>query len=263
MASWCVSGLFMHGPPGSPVNSLIIPAAKHIFATMAKLEPKHAKRVDCLSTLALACQDCQQVQAREILRFHGDLSCQSATLEDQLKYTLMRDKETVLNCFISKRHHQCDLDHTQVSPWQQRVHLFSGYLTLIGNCMGMDGVTAARSDRFLSQALVEIGKVDASAWITEVKATMSVSCWLQTLLADIINQASDADRLIDRACFFSWAQKNLSKHDAHKVFYDDDRASEFLGQDPERPEETNQFQPFLSCKILVAILLSTGMLEWS
>lgn len=263
MTSWCSVGLFMHGPPQSPLNTLIIPAANHIFAAMAKLEPKNTKRVDCLSTLALACQDCQQVQAREIVRIYGDLTSQNATLEDQLKYTLMRDKEAALNFLISARHGRCDLDHTQVSPWQQRVHLFSAYLTLIGDEMGMDGVAAARSDRFVIEALDEVGTPDSTDLITEMKSSMSVECWLQALLADINNQAGDADRLIDRACIFKWAQTYLSKEDAHLVFYDDDRAEEFLEQDPQRPEEANQFQPFLSFKFLTAVLVSMDMLAWT
>merc|ERR1712137_1455157 len=262
MTSWCTQGLFMHGAPDSPVNNLIIPAAQHIFATMAKLEAKNPKRVDCLLTLALACQDCQQVQAREILRFYGDLTSQNATLEAQLKYTLMRDKETSLNCFISTHHATCDLDHTQVSPWQQRVHLFSGYLTLIGDAMGMDGVVAARSDRFLSQALAEIGTQDKSLLMAELKDSMSVGCWLQTLLADINNQNGEAERLINRDCIFEWAQKTLSGEDAHLVFYDEDRATEFTEQVPQRPEQANQFQPFLSLKVLVAVLVSVGMLDF-
>merc|ERR1711972_1047686 len=93
MESWYSQGLFMHGSPDSPVNSLIIPAVRHIYARMAELAPQNHKRVDCLTTLALACQDCQQVQAREILRIFGDLTAQNATLEEQLKYTLVREKE--------------------------------------------------------------------------------------------------------------------------------------------------------------------------
>merc|ERR1712217_59658 len=186
----------MHGSPDSPVNSLIIPAVRHIYARMAELAPQNHKRVDCLTTLALACQDCQQVQAREILRIFGDLTAQNATLEEQLKYTLVREKEAALNSIISRRHPNCDLDHKEVQPHQQRVHLFSGYASLIGDGFGLDGVTAARGDRFLGQALQEIGHLDASAIMAQLKSDMSVTDWLQTLLADINNQADAADRLV-------------------------------------------------------------------
>merc|ERR1711974_284973 len=174
----------------------------------------------------------------------------------------MREKEVALNCLISQRHPKCDLDHTQVQPPQQRVHLFSGYVFLIGNSFGLDSVTAANSDRFLSQALSEIGTLDEVAFMAELKSSMSVKDWLQTLLADINNQAESADRLIDRTCIFKWAQANMSQQSAYDIFYDADRAAEFSGQQPAAPEDINQFHPFLSCRVLVEILLTAGMLTW-
>jgi hypothetical protein len=261
MASWCTQGLFMHGSAESPVNRLVIPAVQHIFTLMAAMPPQHSKRVDCLTTLALACQDCQQVQAREILRIFGDLTSQNATFEGQVKYSLVRAKEAALNTLISRKHPRCDLDHTQVQPCQQRVHLFSGYASLIGDDFGIDSVTAARSDRFFGEALREIGTVDPTALINTLKDSMSVREWLQTLLADINNQADTADRLIDRGCLFQWAHASMGES-AHSIFYDSDRAAEFAGQEPEKPSELNKFQPFLSYEVLVEILLSAGMLTW-
>jgi hypothetical protein len=262
MTSWYTQGLFMHGSPDSPVNRLVIPATKHIFACMAHLPARSAKRVDCFTTLALSCQDCQQVQAREIMRIFGDLTSQNATLDEQLKYSLVRSKEVALNCVISKRHPQCDLDHTKVQPWQQRVHLFSGYVSTMGDSFGLDSVTTANSDRFLAQAKAEIGKVDAVALIRELQSSISVAEWLQCLLADINNQSEDADRLIDRACIFKWVQANMSHEASYSVFYDEDRSDEFVDQDPKQPTPANKFEPFLSCKVLVHILLTAGMLVW-
>jgi len=254
LTAWTQVGLFMHGSPSSPLNRLIIPATRHIFAIMASLPPKHPKRVDCLSTLAYACQDCQQVQAREILRIYSDLTSQRASLEGQLKYSLIREKEATLNGYISRKHPKCDLDHTQVAPWQQRVHLFSGYVSLVGQEFGMDSLTAAQSDRFASSALQEIGELDAATLLADLRGDMSVKDWLLMLLADINNQAEDADRLIDRDCIFRWAQENMSSEAAYLVFYDDDRAGEFAMQQPMKPEPGNCYQPFLSVKVLVEIL---------
>jgi len=90
---------------------------------------------------------------------------------------------------------------------------------------------------------------------------LSVKEWLQTLLADVNNQAAAADRLIDPGCIFKWVSRHLSQEAAHEVFYDEERLAEFEGQDPERPTKENQFQPFLSCRVLVDMLLATGMLE--
>lgn len=262
MSSWTTQGLFMHGAPDSPVNRFVIPAAKHIFACMADLPSNSPKRMDHLKTLALACQDCQQVQAREIMRIFGDLTSQCATLDQQLKYSLIRQKEAALNCIISQRHPRCDLDHTKVQPWQQRVHLFSGYVSIIGEAIGFDSVTAAKSDRFLSQANHEIGKLDEAALVKQLRSGMSVKEWLQCLLADINNQAEVADRLIDRGCIFKWVRTHMSDAAAYLVFYDEDRSEEFVGQYPKQPSPANQFEPFLSSKVLVQILLKAGMLTW-
>jgi hypothetical protein len=253
-------GLFMHGPPSSPLNSLIIPAIRHIFQEMAKLPSSHGKRIDYLSTLAYACQDCQQVQAREIMRIYGDMTAQTATLEKQFKYSLMRDKEAALHRFISERHPRCDLDWTQVKPWQQRPHLMSGYAVLVGEGFGLDGITAAQSDRYLTSAVSEIGDIDCDEVLSQLRQNLSMKAWLQMLLADVNNQTEGADRLIDRDCIFKWVDANMDTKSAYAIFYDEDRKAEFANLDPQRPIDANQFQPFLSLRVLVDILLAAGLL---
>merc|ERR1712232_272630 len=111
-------------------------------------------------------------------------------------------------------------------------------------------------------ALGEIDRVDTASLLTELQSGMSVADWLRTLLADINNQAESADRLIDRGCLFKWMHSSMG-NDAHLIFYDPERAAEFAGQVPAEPTEANTFQPFLSCRVLVEILLTAGMLTWS
>jgi hypothetical protein len=253
-------GLFMHGPPSSPVNSEIIPAMHFIFDELNKAPAKDAKRVSYLTDLANACQDCQQVQARVILRVFGDLTSQSDTFEGQLRYTLLRQKEAALDRYISRKHADCDKDHEEVDPWKQRVHLTSGYLAVIGEEFGFDGVAAALSDRFLPQVKAEIGRINAKSVMEALKKDMSPKEWLQTLLADINNQTPGSVRFINRDCIFKWAQSNLSDEVAHLIFYDEDRSAEFEDLDPKEPTPENRYQPFLGPKLLVDMLLKAGML---
>lgn len=260
LSDCCNVGLFMHGPANSAVNRQIIPAIKYIFGELSKHPPKDGKRVNHLTALAHACQDCQQVQAREILRIFGDLTSQNDSFEGQLKYSLVRQKEAALDRYISRRHAKCDLDHTRVNPWQQRAHLISGYVALIGDDFGLDGVTAARSDRFLSQVQGELGQTRAEDVVAELKQDMCAKEWLQTLLADINNQTSGSERLINRDCIFKWVQENMSDDASYLVFYDEDRSAEFEDLDPKAPSEENRYQPFLSPKVLVDMLLESGML---
>jgi len=142
--------------------------------------------------------------------------------------------------------------------------LVSGYLTLIGDEFGFDSVAPARGDRFLPQVMNEIEKVgsaDPHTVMRELVHDMSVQDWLQVLLADINNQAPHADRLIDRECIWAWAVENMGGEARHRIFYDEERASEFQDLDPKEPTKANRFQPFLSCRVLVEVLEREGMLE--
>lgn len=264
LADCYMQGLFMHGGPSSPVNSEIIPAVRFIFSELAKLAPDHAKRVNLITMLTEACQDCQQVQAREIMRIYSDLTAQSETFVSQLKYSLVRAKETALDRFITDKHPKCDLDHTFVEPWQQRVHLTSGYVATIGAEFGLDGVVTAWSDRFLEPAVREIRQVarkEIKDLIEILRRDMSVKDWVKTLLADINNQSPHADRLINRNCIFKWVEENMNTEAAHGIFFDEERIHEFEEAEPKEPTKENRFQPFLSSRVLVDILKSANMLR--
>uniref|UniRef100_A0A6U3R5Z0 RanBP2-type domain-containing protein n=1 Tax=Ditylum brightwellii TaxID=49249 RepID=A0A6U3R5Z0_9STRA len=264
------SGLFMHGGPTSAVNSTVIPAIRHVFDEINKLKPDDNKRVATIRALVEACQDCQQVQARVILRLYGDFTSQTETFEKQLKYSLVRQKEAALQVLITKNHPNCDLDHTQIRPEQQRAHLLSGYTVIVGEDFGLDGVDAARSDRFLSGTLQKIGEVHgmntrgpgiSSYILSLLQESMSVKEWISALIGDINNQASEADRLIDRACIFAWADKNMEGDFKHRIFYDDSREKEYNDLNPKEPTDENIYEPFLSPKVLVAMLLKANMLK--
>mmetsp|Transcript_17844 Transcript_17844/g.41613 ORF Transcript_17844/g.41613 Transcript_17844/m.41613 type:complete len:471 (+) Transcript_17844:68-1480(+) len=262
LATCCQRGLFVLGDASSPVNAQIIPAIRYIFFRMKGLPARDSKRVECLTTLAHACQDCQQVQAREILRIYGDLTALSATLERQLLYSLIQEKEAALHRHISRIHPRCDLDHTKVSPQQQRAHLASAYIFLLGEDFGLDGFELAQGDRFLFEVLEELGNEDGGdLLLAKLKDDMSVKDWVAMLLADINNQATGADRLINRDLLCEWAATNLGQGVAHQIFYDEDRKAEFAGQEPSQPLPRNKYQPFLSAKVLVEILVKIGMLE--
>ena len=44
------------------------------------------------------------------------------------------------------------------------------------------------------------------------------------------------------------------------MFYDEERADDFEGQEPSQPTEANQFQPFLSRRVLVRMLRTARFL---
>jgi hypothetical protein len=258
MTECYTNGLHTHGPA---VNDEVVPAFQYIVFEMSKLDPKNPKRVSNFRVLTEAFEDCQQVQAREILRMYGDLTSQNASLENQLKYSLVRLKEAALNRYITQQHPKCDLDYRQVQAHQQRPHLFSAYVCMLADALGLDTVEA-KHDRFLSQAKNEVGRINVDRVMAKLREDMPIKEWLQTLLADINNQAPSPDRIIDRDCIFTWVRRSMSQESTYTVFYDEDRAHEFVEHDPKEPNRANMYQPFLSCKVLVDILIAAKMITW-
>mmetsp|Transcript_39792 Transcript_39792/g.89153 ORF Transcript_39792/g.89153 Transcript_39792/m.89153 type:complete len:192 (-) Transcript_39792:120-695(-) len=188
------------------------------------------------------------------------MTSQTATFERQLLYSLVREKDAALQRYISGKHSNCDEDHTQVAPQQQRAHLTSAYVFLLGEDFGFDSFELAQGDRFLFEALEEVCGQDGGELSSILRSDMSVADWVSMLLADINNQAEGADRLIDRDCLFKWAAEKMGTSVAHEIFYDEERAAEYGGQIPTVPLPQNKFQPFLSRKVLVRMLLTAGML---
>ncbi len=147
-----------------------------------------------------ACRDCQQVQAREILRVFGEMTNQNATFEEQILFFFAKQKEEALYRLITEVHPKCDLPHTKVSPGQQRAHLKSAYLNILGESFGMTGVNAARADRFLNEAKANIHSVTRDQLVKQLMSYCCPERLVRELLCDINNQSSDAERLISPKC---------------------------------------------------------------
>jgi hypothetical protein len=259
-------GLFTFGGPRCPANVAVIRALRRVIFKCSKLEPKDPTRVSVLTDIAHSCQDCQPVQGRTILRCDSDMCNQSRTLDTQIQYFLLRQKEAAMHSFITMYHPGCDQDHTKVKPWEQRPHLFSAYMVLLGHEFGMDGIDVAKSDRFVDDAIREINqncwRVEEKDMILKIlKNQLEVKPFVTNLLADINNQSDNAIRMIDRDCIFDWVHKNMSLAEAHNVNYYEDRAIEFQHQDPKKPTDKNKYEPFLSLSYLIRILKKMRFLQ--
>lgn len=240
------------------INRLIIPAIKYILNEINKLKKDNPKRKTVLTELADAFQDCQQVQARVILKLYSDLTNQLQTFEKQILYLFMGQKSQSLNEFITIFHADCDLDHTKVRPSKQRDHLYSAYLDMVGGELGMEGIDAAREDRFLGETISDIRTgvwegVSREIILKAIKNRIYLKQFVEYVLADINCQSDNADRLIDRDLVFKWVDENI-KEDKMRVFYNEERTEEYKLQDPSKPLEKNKYQPFLSLEFLVKML---------
>lgn len=247
------------------INRQIIPAIKYILNQMNTLEKDNPKRKTVLTELADAFQDCQQVQARVILKLYSDLTNQLQSFEKQILYLFMGQKSQSLNEFITIFHADCDLDHTKVRPSQQRDHLYSAYLDMVGEELGMEGIAAAREDRFLGETISDIRNgvwegVSREIILKAIKNRIYLKQFVEYVLADINCQSDNADRLIDRNLVFKWVDMNMTE-DKERVFYDEERKNEYKLQDPKEPLEKNKYQPFLSLKFLVKMLEKMQMIK--
>lgn len=252
-------GLFTFGGPRCPANVAVIYALRRVVFKCSKMPAKDPTRVSVLTDIAHSCQDCQPVQGRTILRCDGDLNNKSRTFDMQIQYFLLRQKEAAMHSFITMYHPGCDQDHTKVKPWQQRPHLFSAYMVLLGHEFGMDGIDVAKSDRFSEDAIREINqncwRVEEKDMILRIlKNQLEIEPFVKSLLADVNNQSENAIRMIDRDCIFKWVEQNMSLAEAHNVNYYEDRASEYRHQDPKIPTDKNKYEPFLSLPYLIGIL---------
>jgi len=257
-------GLFMHGGPTSPVNSLVVPAIRYVFGWCSQAKPSDPKRSHILNTLADACLDCQQVQAREILRLYRELTNQHQTLPKQIFSFLDSFRESAIDAMITRYHSpKCDQDHTKSRPHEQRAHLRSAYVVLAGSHMGMRDILPSKNDRFLYKAQSEVESklptTDGGSLASELLGSIDVQAFVMALLTDINNQSKTADRSIDRKCIFNWAGKNLD--DPHAVFYNDENKEDYADLTPNKPTSDNEYEPFLSLKVLVKILLKLHILD--
>ncbi|GAB5358502.1 hypothetical protein AAMO2058_000463600 [Amorphochlora amoebiformis] len=254
------SGLFMLGGPTSPVNRLIIPALKYIVWYCNQNTIDDPKRRSILTALANACLDCQQVQARVILKVYRELTNQHQTFPLQISTFLNALKDQAINDIITHYHHpSCDYNYTRVKPYQQRPHLRSAYIATFGKKLGLPDITPSKSDRFLHQAVSEMKKKITGDISEMVMGSISSKDFFQNLLGDINNQSLRADRWIDRNTIFNWAKENMKKN-PHVVFYDQDNKHEYEDQSPSKPTPQNQFNVFLSRKILLKMLQLTQFL---
>lgn len=150
----------------------------------------------------------------------------------------------------------------------------------------MTGINAARADRFLNEARGNIRDVRRDQLISRLTKYCCPERLVRELIYDINNQSKDAERLISPKCIFDWVKKNMSLEKAHHVFYDEDRAEEYVldappfffpfdspyllisflfrrykGLDPDKPKDENCYEPFLSPKFLTEILIKMKILR--
>ena len=114
-----------------------------------------------------------------------------------------------------------------------------------------DGINAARADRFLNEARRHSFSLEINLSSNSCRTAVRNDSYENSIRHQ--QSIGDVERLISPKCIFDWV-KNMSLEKAHHVFYDEDRAEDYKGLDPDKPKDGNCYEPFLSPKFLTEIL---------
>ena len=106
-------------------------------------------------------------------------------------------KEEALHVLITEKHAKADNDHHHAKPHEQRTHLESAYIDLIGLDFGLttaSKASVAKGDRFVSQAMHEISNVfstTAPDWQCPVCTMINKGKYRKCLCGQGVNPAVD------------------------------------------------------------------------
>ena len=211
-----------------------------------------------LLRLCEAFQSCMAEQGRVIDALYGQLSGRDATFRDQVLALVDVHKalamESTVQAFLSSH------------GGHQAPHVLSAYLREVGRELGLRGVAASATDPNATMA------VDKPAVLRAFRERFSVDEVAAALVADVNQQSPDAERVIDRDALAKWAAATAEAttgqqgggggggggaavFDAHSIYYDDERAGDFANLTVSKPNEANEFQPFLSPRVAMEILI--------
>lgn len=242
---------YQHGIPIYRENRAVQQHTIHAlrFLFQAAITGKPPGGADALKRLAEAYQSCQAEQGRMIDTLYGKISGRDAALQDQVLALVDSFKALCLEAVV----HKLNPDAAGMSdayPHRQAPHIYSAYLLAVGEELGLRGTRAAMSDYNRPQ------HVNRQQVLEAFKEQWSIRDLAAALVADVNQQAEDAERVIGRDMLAKWAAATAEKSDrsfnAHSIYYDEDRAEEYEG----KPEEGNEYQPFLRCDVAVGVLIN-------
>ena len=207
-----IVGTYNKGLPiynGSPVQQHTIRALRTVFELGAADKPGSPA---ALQQIAQAFQSCQAEQGRTIDAQYGRLTGRDASFRDQFLSLVDGHKTMVLQEVVCELNPQA-ADATDAHPSAQVPHITSAYLVATGTALGFRGVAAARADQNAPPLAPHKGAEIAAA----IRAKFSVADVVEALIADVNQQAEDAERVIDRDALAAWASTDATGDPATPV----------------------------------------------
>ena len=252
--STCTTGLPIYGE--SPVVQLhTIHAIRFIFDCAAQ---EKAGSASALQHLAESFQSCQAEQGRTIDALYGRLSGRDASLRDQLLAVVDGYKAMVMQkVVLALNPGSAETDDD--NPAAQVPHITSAYLLAVGAEFGFRGVAAARADMYAPRLRGGPDSPTVARVRDAVRANFEASDVVDAVVADVNQQAGEAERVLDRDAIAAWAlarcEKGGGDFDKHSIYYDpSERSYEGLGS----PADGNEFQPFFSREVAIEFIINVA-----
>lgn len=223
---------------------------QYIFYALDNKEKNYSEndKRTYLRRLAEAFTSCQAGQARELDAVYGSLIGRSLDLRGQVLSLVDEQKQRVLDMVTKKIHPDA---WESLDPRRQVPHIESAYVQLFGSKFGLRGTGGASAD----YCMAHISKMEAERAEKEFKKMFSVEEVLESVVMDVNQQNKDADRIISREDLSKWAGDASANggFDSWSIFYDEDNADEY--PEDAKPTDENMYQPFLSKKVALNMLL--------
>ena len=223
-------------------------AMQFIFAALYHGEANEPTKRRYVTRLCEAFTSCQPEQARVIDATYGALSGRNMGVKEQVLALVDDQKQRVLDQVVLVIHPEAQ--STRV-PTLQVPHLESAYSQGVGSVLGLRSMPGAAADADHCKSSVsesELRKVVAT-----FRELFSVEDLLEAVVSDVNQQDDDADRLISRDELAAWAGDPTVNNgfESYTIYYDEDRKEDY---NDTKPLEKNEYQPFLSKKVVLNLL---------
>eukprot|EP01095_Lingulamoeba_sp_RSL-Kostka_P002028 TRINITY_DN12899_c0_g1_i1.p1 TRINITY_DN12899_c0_g1~~TRINITY_DN12899_c0_g1_i1.p1 ORF type:complete len:480 (+),score=156.40 TRINITY_DN12899_c0_g1_i1:129-1568(+) len=237
------------------VNAHTIKAMKYIFYKLSKYDDsKEQIKKRFLRRLSDAFTACQAEQGRVIDSIYGSIIGRDKSIRDQVLSLVDEQKERVLDQVTNK----LNPDAWKVGdgePKKQIPHLQSSYRIGVAKYFGIRGFLNALSD-YCSHRITKETQLQV---IKDFEELFDMEELVNTIIDDVNQQETDAERLIDRDDLGRWAgDKEVNNgFESHSIYYDEDLKHLYRG----KPTEENEYQPYLSHRTGLKILVHLFLLD--
>jgi len=230
------------------VQNHTIHAMKIIFDKVPQLPEKTRKAM--FKKLAEAYTACQMEQGRVIDSLYGNVTGRDKSFKAQIFALIDVQKDQVMNQMINFYNPEA-WKTSDDNPTGQIPHIQSSYCIALSGRLGLRGLKAAQLDK----DVFKVHPTNIEVLTECFKRMFHIQDLVNTVVNDINQQSTEADRVLDNESLAKWAgDANINNgFESHSIFYDEDNPDAWpkeLGV----PLPENQYKPFLNHTVAIHIL---------